>query len=117
MMKKFQWLTGDVNYREYGGKWYRQDDKDLYTVIEMTNMEEACGDISNGRYLATVQEITTDDPGTNAAAMDFAGMTESDVKEYPLLLVEALSSYGGDEMWSDFSNNFYELLAEAKRSW
>ena len=45
---RFYFLTGDVNYTTYGGKWIstRQSngDFDYYFVIELLNWREAVGD-------------------------------------------------------------------------
>ena len=37
---KFHFLTGDINFKEFGGKWYRLDDKEdkSYTIIESVNI-------------------------------------------------------------------------------
>ena len=59
---RFHWLTGDVNYREYGGTWYRRDDDTTFTIVEMVNMEDATGDIKNGKYLAIVSEVDISNP-------------------------------------------------------
>jgi len=111
---RFHWLTGDVNYREYGGTWYRRDDETTFTIIEMVNMENACGDISNGKYLAIVSEVDTSDPEKNESALQSCGWTMDDVKDNPLFLVEAYVGYGTTQFWHNYSNNFYKLLREAK---
>ena len=37
----FKFLTGDINFIEYGGTWYKTDDNETYTIIELINMEYA----------------------------------------------------------------------------
>ncbi len=34
--------SGDVNWNDYGGKWFRHTTGKQYQVIEFTNMNEAC---------------------------------------------------------------------------
>lgn len=114
MDNKFHWLTGDVNYRKYGGTWYRRDDDTTFTIIEMVNMEDACGDISNGKYLAIVSEVSIDNPVRNAEALKCYGMTVSEAMEDVLILVTAHVGYGANQLWHNYSNNFYKLLREAK---
>ena len=36
----FKFLTGDINFIEYGGTWYKTDDNETYTIIELINMED-----------------------------------------------------------------------------
>ena len=111
---KFHWLTGDVNFREYGGTWVRRDDDTNFTIIEMVNMEDATGDISNGKYLAIVSEIYIDDPVRNAEALKGCGWTLQEAMEDIRLLIEAHSSYGSNTIGSRYGNNFYALLKWAK---
>jgi hypothetical protein len=110
----FHFLTGDVNFRDYGGKWYRREDDTNFTVIEMVNMEDACGDISKGKYLALISEVSLDDPVRNADALKCCGWTLQDVLGSTEMLIEAHTCYGGNQMAQLFGNNFYSLLSQAK---
>jgi hypothetical protein len=40
--------TGDVSPEEYGGKWFRQVAPKIWQIIELTNMNEACGRDNEG---------------------------------------------------------------------
>jgi hypothetical protein len=39
----FKWLTGDVNYTDHGGKWYRKVGPRNYHVIELMNWRDVTG--------------------------------------------------------------------------
>lgn len=113
---RFHWLTGDVNYREYGGTWYRRDDDTTFTIVEMVNMEDATGDIKNGKYLAIVSEVDISNPIRNAEALKSWGISVQEAMEDITLLVSAHVCYGSTQIWHNYGNNFYKLLREAKQS-
>ena len=103
---RFHWLTGDVNYKDYGGTWYRMDDPTTYTTIELINMDEVDKDCKEGRYLCIVNEIDIDcDSERITSALECAGYNLSDIEKDPLLLVEALLCYGGNT-YHEYSNNY-----------
>lgn len=114
---KFHWLTGDVNYKDYGGTWYRVDDPTTYTTIELINMDEVDKDCKEGQYLCIVNEIDTDcGPERIESALSCVGYNPDEIKEDPLLLVEALQCYGGNTYHHAYGNNYRKLLAHVKRS-
>lgn len=58
----FRFLTGDVNFADYGGKWWRCVSQGRFHVVELTNMNEACGKDNEGRptYVVELSEIDLD---------------------------------------------------------
>ena len=50
MSNKWEFLTGDCNYKEYGGKWYKEVNNRCYHVIELINMHEATGEENQPKY-------------------------------------------------------------------
>jgi hypothetical protein len=112
---KYHWLSGDINYKDYGGRWYRKEDDHLFTVIEMVNMDNACGDTSHGKYLCIVNEVSIDDPIKNADALNCCGVSLTDAMDNIELLIDSLVSYGSNTICSNYSNNFNKLLKWGKR--
>ena len=118
-IKNYQFLTGDINFKEYGGQWYRCTGDKEYYVIESVNMENATGDISNGKYLFTVYSI------------DMDNLTEKEIKDAlschgcedeeglnELIIMEACVSYGhADIITNEYSNNFWKTFKELKREY
>ena len=111
---RFHFLTGDVNFREYGGTWYRVDSDTEFTIIEMVNMEDACNDISKGKYMAIISEVDITDPVKNASALDCCGYTLIEAMNNKELLVIAHVGHGPNHLASMMGNNFYKLLRDAK---
>jgi hypothetical protein len=114
---KFHWLTGDVNFREYGGTWYRYDGDSCYTIVEANNMYWCCGDVSEGKYLVTINTIDMSSLSFSnvSSACHSIGEPVEEVMKNQLLLVEVCNSYGlSDRISHKFGNNFYALLKWAK---
>jgi hypothetical protein len=127
-MKRFRFLTGDVNWQTYGGKWYRKASEGQYHIIELTNMDECCGRDNEGQptycvdlSLIDLTEIPVDamtsalcscgleDRPLNLNAWDT--WTEND----RLMLVECLHSYGTKApLWQDSGNAYAPLLQQAR---
>jgi hypothetical protein len=108
----FRFLTGDVDYFAYGGKWYRKVAATRYHVIELTNMWDAAGDKSIPQYHVSLSEVDITSPQLKHA-MDGCGSDEDDDNE--LVKVDALASYGAKaplEQWD--GGNAKKLLAEAR---
>lgn len=121
-MRGFKFLTGDVNYLDYGAKWYRviPGTNDLrYHVIELINWEDAVGRDAEGgpTYNMDLSEIDLGaiSEETIRQAIDSCGwLDEDDLTE--LAIVEACHGYGCKApLWNEDGNNFRELMAEAKR--
>lgn len=110
----FRFLTGDVDYLAYGGKWYRKVADTRYHVIELTNMWEATGDKSISQYDVELSEIDITCPQLKTA-MHSCGPDDEELQDNELVKVEALSSYGaGAPLGSWGGSNARKLIAEAR---
>jgi len=116
-MEKFKFLTGDVNWKDYGGKWYRYDGCSCYTIIEFCNMQDCCDNISNSKYLVIVRNI-------DLSSLSYTGVSNAsktcgepikEVMKDQLLLLEVCDSYGlSDNIDHRYGNNYTALLKWAK---
>lgn len=130
--QRFHWLSGDLNWQDYGGKWIRQVGEHRYHVIELTNMPDACGKDATYTYDVCLSEIDLDALSTEAKQSALsswgietnAGLYQRDdsvwspVDDYEpeRALVEMLHSYGAKApLWQDGGNAYAPLLAAARR--
>jgi hypothetical protein len=108
----FRFLTGDVDYLAYGGKWYRKVADTRYHVIELTNMWEATGDKSVPQYHVSLSEVDISSPQLKVA-MDSCGPDDDEPNE--LVKVDALASYGCKAPLGQWTGgNARKLLSEAR---
>lgn len=124
MNPRFKWLTGDVNYLEYGGKWISQkivdESLEYYLVMSLDNLSDCIGDDAEYTYLMRLCVVSPSavDKETRRRAFEGCGV-EDDDNLTPEMLVEILHSYGAySEEWSEMGNNYKllrsECVAEAK---
>jgi hypothetical protein len=112
----FHFLSGDVNFRDYGGKWIKADGSDYY-IIELLAQTEYGWDPEDGKYLVilTAIDVANASPDIVRRALDTAGWA-SDIPIDEFMIAEALSEYGaGDIIWNTFTNNYREALTAATR--
>lgn len=123
-MIRFKFLTGDVNWMEYGGKWIsnkqNNGDFDYWLVMEFINMDEACGRDNKGqpRYHVELSAVSPDQAGPEnlKKAFECCGWTEEH-QQNPIIQVEALSSYGVVAVvWSQAGSNAHKLLKEGRKA-
>lgn len=121
MKPRFTFLTGDVNWLQYGGKWVSQKlsngEFDYWLVLELVNMHDATGDEDQEKYNVALYAVSPDQAGAEnlKRAFDCCGIPEEQMNE-PLVQVEALTSYGVHALlWQSNGNNAHKLLREAKR--
>ena len=120
---KFKFLVGDVNWKNHGGSWISTTSIDYqgtkaWLVLNLTNMEDACGDTSEGRYLVSLSAVSPGAAGPEnikKALQSFQDDSKiEDVSDE--MKVEALNSYGVEaRLWYDQGNNADKLLAEGRR--
>jgi len=114
----FSFLTGDVNYVDYGGKWIRQVSEYRYHVIELVNMVDACGSDATFTYCVDLSEIDLEEVTDEniKSALSCVGLSLNEAFRYgPLALVEALHSYGCKAPMGDFcGNNWRKHMKEAR---
>lgn len=127
-MEKWVLLTGDVNWRQYGAKWFKIDsyDDDYCYVIEIINFEDATGekikiDDKEYTYGGMLYTVLLDNESAIKSALETYGKTLDDLKGLSKVkriqhIAEVLSSYGYpvDQEYVGYSNNADILLAELK---
>lgn len=122
MSEKLKFLSGDVNYLSFGGKWiskkHNNGDFDYWYVIELTNMHEATGEEDQPRYNLSIAVVAPSEvpEEERISAHQSCGSSEyGGLDEYPIdLQVEVLHSYGISAcLWHKSGNNFKHLWKEA----
>jgi hypothetical protein len=125
MKVKFKFLTGDLNWLQYGAKWVSQKlnngDFDYFLVIDFRNMDEDMGRHNRGhpKYWAGLSAVSPQQAGEKniQAAFDCRGITKVkmfDVSE--LNQVDCLHDYSGFVgLWNGKCNNARALLRQARR--
>ena len=119
--KNFQFLTGDVNWKDYGGKWFREIDPHEYYIIEFINWENATGEEFNhgNRYYVEGRLIDLS-PGSSwhkniKNALESYGIEKGE-ELTEIMILEAVDGYmGGDRVYEELGNNAEKLLADCKR--
>jgi hypothetical protein len=122
----FKWLTGDVSWDIYGGKWWRKVGHRRYHVMELRNWEEDCGSDAEGgpTYHVSLSEIDmlaqTDESlaqGMNSCGWDADDLAEmcKGLRHPDLVMVECLHGYGHrSPLWDADGNNFTLLMRECR---
>jgi len=136
-MKTYEFLTGDVNHRKYGGIWYKrlnnsQRDIDItmggkrfvvpvsdYNLIETINFPEATGEKINGKiYYGQVVyiDLTNEAWSKNiVSALDCIGWDDANEPLTETMILDAIMCYmGGDRETERTSNNYNKMLKELK---
>ncbi len=137
MKPRFKFLTGDVHWREYGGKFISQrlangydgpgaaigEDYDFhyYYVMEICPNEDYERGGKRLHYYVTLGVVAPEvvPPDEMQRAYDSLGMYPEDLdrlKADPLFTVEALHGYGTYAViWQESGNNLSRLMAEARK--
>ena len=123
-MLRFRFLTGDVSWKEYGGKFISRKmgddtahDWPYWLVIEVTSIEGAVGEKAAremGKYLVNLSAVAP--KAVSAKEMELAkqscgweGMPDTEITT-----AEMLHSYGTRAViWEDIGNNLAVLLKKA----
>ncbi len=120
MRKIGKWqYTGDVSPESYGGKWFRHVSPGVYQVIELTNMDEACGRDNEGSDTYVVElslvDLASIDTATQASAMHSCGPDdESELTDDWRAVV--CYEYGCKAPLDSWSGNAYSKLLKIARS-
>jgi hypothetical protein len=117
---RFRFLSGDVNYLDYGGKWIsgklNNGDWDYWLVIELLNWHDAVGEReAPAKYCVELRAVSPQAAGAEniKRAKDCCGVESDD----PIALVEALDSYGVRAcLFSANGNNAAKLMREAREA-
>ena len=135
----FHFLTGDVNWQEYGGKFISRKlnngDFDYWLVLEVSNMKDATGDESAETYNVMLCAVSPDamSKETFDSAWKSWGMGKT-FEEWQNELAERFNTqpshaarimaearvevaYDGGRalLWQDSGNNLKKLLTEAHK--
>ncbi len=118
-MKASTWqYTGDVSPESYGGKWFRRVGHGAYQVIELTNMDEACGRDNEGHDTYCVELSLVDlneiPDAEQQCAIRSCGM-ENEILSHAWLAV-ACYEYGCKAPLESWSGNAYGKLLRQARS-
>lgn len=115
LMSGWEFLTGDMNFVEYGGSWVKQLSDVRYLVIELINLKDAMGDKAEMVYDVGLKECDIESPQLNNAIASHGFPDGFDVESHPLAKVEVLVSFGNFAPMGEWSgNNYRELLRQAK---
>lgn len=120
-MIQYRFLSGDINYQKYGGKWYKRVDSQCggYYVIEAVNMDDATGDITQGKYMFNVLSLWLDSTPQEhiRSALQCCGLeNEKEITE--LIKIEALTGYGYFDLEeSILTNSFDRTLRRLKQKY
>lgn len=125
---EFEFLVGDVNWEDYGGKWIspklNNGDFDYWLVLEFINWLDATGELyDDHEFLVELSAVSPEEAGDklddayscNGFDDDFLAGFNGDALDR--INIEALSSYGVvSHLWSESGDDSEALLKKAKQS-
>lgn len=108
------YYTGDISVLEYGGLWIRALDAHRFHVVELTNMDEACGSDNDGHPKYDVQLGEVDLREINRdKVLSFYGAVDAVCDLY---VAEAAFRYGQyAPLDSESTNNGWAGIRNMKR--
>lgn len=119
-MVRFHFLTGDVNWQKYGGKFVsnrlNNGDFNYWLVLDVINMPEETGDDNQPTYNVSLLAVSPESAGIETVnkALESAGLPDG-LEVTPEIAVEVLCDYGTYAQLKTFNgNNIRALLAQAK---
>jgi len=120
MALKFRFLTGDVNWQEYGGKFISKKlnsgEWDYWMVIEVIPYDEFTSD-ANYKYGIMLMAVSPEACKNHWDEVCKSwGMSEDEFNELdPIGQVDIIQSYGISALlWQSEGNNLKSLLHEAR---
>ncbi len=122
---EFAFLTGDVDWQEYGGKWIsnklNNGDFDYWVVLEFINWLDATGETYNdNEFLVSLASVAPSEVSKEEMdqAIGSMGWPENDDNEPDdIAKVEILSSYGIlAHLWQEEGNDADLLLKRARQA-
>lgn len=126
MTIKFKFLTGDINWQEYGGKFISKKlnngDFDYWLILSVDNLHECMDENHPNKYLVSVNAIAPSELPEKEIESALQSMGQEDLspaeftKKYGMLgLLEAISGYmGGAMIFYDEGNNLRKLMKNAR---
>ena len=123
---RFKFLTGDVNWQRYGGKFIsnklNNGDWDYYLVLDIVNLEDCdFPDRDKDLYNVSIHAVSPQAAGKENLDKAFAccGFDDEFLEKYEsneLIQVEALATYGiFAQLWNRSGKNVNKLLTEARK--
>ncbi len=125
---QFKFLTGDINWQDYGGKFVSRKlsngEFDYWLVLEVINWIEAVGEReakdTDSKYhvsLSAVSPSEAKDKLENAfKCCGLDGDKNVELRKNIMVQVECLSDYGvSAPLWRQDGNNLKKLLREAHK--
>lgn len=113
----FNYLCGDVNPKQYGGKWFNHDDDEDYAHVIEIIPHEYYGIESDKKYTGILSCVCLDDDDIKRAYsyMDIRGWNKDHKKLTVKQKIMVLSDYmGGDHILSLTGNNYSLILKTLK---
>jgi len=120
-MIRFKFLTGDVNWLDYGGKWISQKfnngEFDYWLVRSIENWAEHDSEMAaRCKYLVEIKLVAPEQFRDKKAAMDCSGIEEKWDDLIDEVKVEIIESYsGGVTIFSESGNNYKDLFKRAQK--
>lgn len=119
---KFKFLTGDVNFITYGGKWisrrFNNGEFDFWYVLELINWEEAVGEREAAEigktYNMSLSVVAPEQFEDKKGVCETFGLEQPWKELTPEVKVEIVHGHsGGAKIWDVNGSNFKKLWKEA----
>lgn len=120
---RFRFLTGDVNWLDYGGKWISQrfnnGEFDWWFVLSLENVEDIVGEREakevGAKYWVNLSVYAPDEYKDKASILDSCGITEPWESLSAEQKIEMISSVdSGAHVFNVQGNNYKKLFAAAR---
>lgn len=122
---KFRFLTGDMNWQKYGGKFISRKlnngEFNYWLVMDVINWEEATGEkLGGATYNVSLYSVSPSEAGQDHLDSAFRccgldGEEQAELRSNPLVQVECLTSYGTHaQIWTSNGSNLRKLMHEAR---
>jgi hypothetical protein len=113
-INNFKFLSGDIDWKQYGASWYKHSQGDDYaTVIELVNMRDAVDEKYPQKYMVTVQTVDIGSRKEVKKGLETIGL-EHEKRPTLEMKIEGVHAYGGGDLISDdYGNNAKELVETA----
>lgn len=113
-MAKFKFLMGDVNWQDYGGKFYRKTSENRFHIMEVMNTED-WGDSPGFKYCVDLSEIDLDMITNKMREEAKRSCGWEGMDNNPLHIVEMHHSYGHKAPLGEWcGNNLRKLMKNAR---
>lgn len=112
--RNFRLLCGLPGRPQSGDSWYKKIDDKRYHVIKLLDWHKETGETDEARYLVSLSELDLNFVN-DREILDFIGWPPDKKIPTPLVLVNAVASYGQSAPLGDwYGNNIRSLLKAAR---